>query len=60
MTNQEIANIVEHEGFGYAVMQYDGNCIDDPILSEKWKQASKLLWEIRRSLPEPEDEELDT
>jgi len=54
MTKQEVADIVDSEGLGYAITSYiSGDDIDDPILREKWKEADKLLGEIQSILPEP-------
>ena len=53
MSLEEISEIVDNEGLGYAIEFYMGaEEIDDPILSDKWVQASILLWEIRKMLPD--------
>ena len=59
MTLQEISDYVECEGLGYLIeFGMSGESIEDPILKEKWNQATKLLQEIRSMLPEPyEDDE---
>ena len=55
MTNQEVANIVDSEGLGYAILNYlSSNEIDDPVLREKWKQAETILTDIQNILPEPD------
>lgn len=46
-TIQEISQIVDSEGLGYSIQYYlDYSQIEDPLLSDKWKQAKELLREI--------------
>ena len=51
MTNEEVADIVEQEGLGYAIQFYlDSDKIEDANLRDKWEQAKELLDEIDEDL----------
>lgn len=61
-TLQEVADIVDTEGLGYAITDYTGSdSIEDEELSKLWKEAEEVLGKINKIL-EPyfymgEDEE---
>lgn len=47
----EVADIVENEGLGYAVVDYmSGDSIADPELAALWDQAAGLLNRIKEKL----------
>lgn len=47
-SRQEVADIVENEGLGYAIMDFmGGEHIADPELAALWDQASEILTQIR-------------
>ena len=44
---EEVAEIIEAEGIGYAVQEYlNPNSIEDEKLAKLWKQAQDILKEI--------------
>jgi hypothetical protein len=46
---QEVAEIVESEGLGYAITGYlDADKIEDETLRELWKQAADILGKIEK------------
>lgn len=50
-SREEVAEIVEQEGLGYAILSYiDGNEIKDGDLSTLWKRAEAVLREIEEIL----------
>ena len=50
-SNDELRDIVENEGLGYAVQDYvNPEFIEDQDLREKWEQAKNLLDEIEEAL----------
>lgn len=47
LNNQEVINIIESEGIGYAVTEYlSSTSIDDKELAQMWKEVSTLLKSI--------------
>ena len=57
-SNQQVADIVESEGLGYAVQHYMGaDAIKDPKLAALWKTAKDALDAIEAMLPETTSEE---
>jgi hypothetical protein len=46
-TNAEVAMFVEHEGLGYAILNYlPASEIKDPRLRKLWIEAQRILYEI--------------
>jgi hypothetical protein len=44
MDNDEVINLIENEGIGYAVMCYtDGSSFEDEKLRQLWAQARESL-----------------
>ena len=57
-SNQEVADIVEMEGLGYAVQHYLGaESIKDEKLAALWASAKEALNAIVAALPPPSGEE---
>ena len=51
LTNEEVAQIIENEGMGYAIMWYlNAVNIEDPKLASLWQQTSVLLRKIEKHL----------
>lgn len=45
---EEVGEIVEVEGLGYAIQDYmTGASIEDPVLAKKWDECKELMHEIR-------------
>jgi hypothetical protein len=52
-TVEEVAEIVQSEGLGYAVQNFlSASRIEDPELADKWRRARQLLDEIEDYLRE--------
>ena len=50
-SNDEVADIIENEGLGYAIESYLGyKDIDDPKLAKAWKQAEDAISKIQKIL----------
>jgi len=57
MTNEEVADVVENEGIGYAIQDYmDHKRIADKKLAKLWKEAGEKLDAITDILDEAEGE----
>jgi hypothetical protein len=57
-SNQQVADIVESVGLGYAVQHYLGaSAIKDPKLAALWRTAKETLDAIETLLPEGSSEE---
>lgn len=55
---QEVRDIIESEGLGYAIQAYiSGNSIEDAWLAKKWNQASELLYEIHEYICDSTEDE---
>lgn len=53
VTLEEVAQIIDSEGIGYAITGYlTYDKIADPRLAELWLQAQQVLAEIEEMLPE--------
>lgn len=51
MTNEEVAQIVENEGLGYAIQHYmDSSEFEDRELAAMWDEADTLLNKITEKL----------
>jgi len=47
-TNDQVADIIEKEGLGFAISDYmSGDAIQDPELAEMWSDCRALMHEIR-------------
>lgn len=50
-TLEEVADIVQIEGLGYAIQHYmSGESIEDPELAQLWGKCAELMYEIERKL----------
>ena len=50
-SNEEVRDIIEQEGFGYAVTCYMGpTAIADPRIKVLWKQAQDAMKELENAL----------
>lgn len=58
-TNQEILDLVQHEGIGKVIESISANKIKDTILSTLWEDINELMEEIKSYLENNEHETTD-
>jgi len=50
VTNKELAEVINYEGIGYAVINVSADELDDEDMVDLWRQAQMLLQEISDKL----------